>query len=108
MIDWSHVEELKQDMADGFDEIVEVFLEEVEEGVAKLDAQESASKLAAGLHFLKGAALNLGFTRFAGLCSAGEVFAEQGQVGMIDLAAVNACYRASRQEFLAGLQSRAA
>ena len=108
MIDWSHVDELKQDMADAFDEIVEVFLEEVEDGVAKLEADASADNLASGLHFLKGAALNLGFTQFAELCSQGEVQANAGQDGQIDLDAVRACYRQSRQEFLTHLQGRAA
>ena len=71
MIDWSHVDELQEDMAEGFDEIVEVFLEEVEESLAKLDPSAGANSLAANLHFLKGAALNLGFADFAALCGAG-------------------------------------
>ncbi|WP_323035115.1 Hpt domain-containing protein [Pararhodobacter sp.] len=108
MIDWSHVEELKDDMADGFDEVVTVFLEEVEEGVAKLGTCASPDSLAAGLHFLKGAALNLGFTQFAALCSDGELQAEKGQIEAIDLAAVATCYKTSLQEFQAGLQQRAA
>lgn len=108
MIDWSHVDELKQDMAEAFDEVVEVFLEEVEGGIANLSEGASAADLASGLHFLKGAALNLGFAQFASLCSEGEIQASQGQEAHIDLAAVRTCYQQSRQEFLTGLQSRAA
>lgn len=108
MIDWSQVDELKDEMADSFDEIVEVFLEEVDESIAKLAPGGSAESLAAGLHFLKGAALNLGFTQFAELCGTGEKLAEQGQVAGIDVGAVQACYKLSREEFLAGLQRRAA
>ena len=108
MIDWSHVDELRRDMAEGFDEIVEVFLEEVDEGIAGLTPGSADASLAAGLHFLKGAALNLGFADFAVLCSDGEEQALKGNGANVDLAQVRACYLASRQEFLAGLSRRAA
>lgn len=108
MIDWSHVEELRRDMADTFDEIVEVFLDEVDESIGKLDPGASAADLAADLHFLKGAALNLGFAQFAALCSDGEESALKGEAADVDLARVRDCYRRSRQEFLTGLQNRAA
>lgn len=107
MIDWSHIDELKADMGDSFDEIVEVFLEEVDDSIAKLAASDSAG-LASCLHFLKGAALNLGFTEFAALCSTGEVQADSGAAAQVDVARVRICYQKSRQEFVAGLQSRAA
>jgi len=108
MINWAQVEELKRDMADAFDEIVEVFLQEVDEGVGKLDAASSSATLAADLHFLKGAALNLGFSDFAALCSVGEASANNGKADQVDLEALRACYRASREEFVAGLKKRAA
>jgi HPt (histidine-containing phosphotransfer) domain-containing protein len=108
MIDWSHVDELQEDMAEGFDEIVEVFLEEVEESLAKLDPSAGANSLAANLHFLKGAALNLGFADFAALCGDGEDRANAKQDAFIDIAAVHSCYIASRDAFLTELQRRAA
>lgn len=108
MINWSHVNELKHDMADAFDEIVEVFLDEVQEGLAKLDSNRSAADMASGLHFLKGAALNLGFEKFAALCSDGEELANSGRPAEINLAAVRECYDKSKREFIAGLQRNAA
>jgi len=108
MIDWSHIDELKQDMGEAFEEVVDVFLQEVEEGIAKLDQGAPPEALAANLHFLKGAALNLGFEQFAALCGDGENKANAGQAGSVDLAAVKRSYEVSRQEFTTGLQRRAA
>lgn len=108
MIDWSHVMELKQDMADGFDELVTIFLEEAEGGVQKLSSEAPPEVLAADFHFLKGAALNFGFITFAKLCSEGEQKALEGRGDTIDLASVRACYQKTRVDFLAGLDRRAA
>ena len=72
MIDWAQVKELQGDMGDSFDEIVEVFLLEVAEGIARLDTGSGTGSMAADLHFLRGAALNLGFVDFARLCAQGE------------------------------------
>lgn len=107
MIDWKQLDELRSDMGDSFDEIVEVFLEEVEAGVGKLrDAPQDAR--AAPLHFLKGAALNLGFAKFAELCADGETRANAGKGASVEIDAVIDCYRQSRSEFIAGLDARAA
>ena len=65
MIDWAQVDELRADMGDAFGEIVDVFLQEVADGIAQLDGCDDDATLAARLHFLKGAALNLGFRDFA-------------------------------------------
>jgi HPt (histidine-containing phosphotransfer) domain-containing protein len=108
MINWAQVDELKSDMADAFDEIVEVFLQEVDEGVDKLNGTKPVSTMAADLHFLKGAALNLGFADFAALCSVGEASANNGKSDQVDLDALRACYRKSRLEFVTGLKRRAA
>jgi len=104
MIDWEQVESLREDLGDGFDELVEVFLAEVDATTGSLDPAASADQMAAALHFLKGAALNLGFTAFAALCSEGELRAEAGQ--SVDLAPVLASFMASRREFTEGLARR--
>lgn len=108
MIDWTQVDELRADMGDSFAEVVEVFLQEVEEGVARLQPDAGPANLAADLHFLKGAALNLGFSAFAGLCAAGEQAANDGVAAGIDLDALRRTYEESRELFLAGLSRRAA
>lgn len=108
MIDWTQVDELRKDMGDSFAEVVEVFLQEVEDAIGRLDRAAPAAETAAELHFLKGAALNLGFTTFAALCTEGEEKANTGKVAENDLDAVRGCYRNSREAFLAGLSRRAA
>ncbi|MCB1361008.1 MAG: Hpt domain-containing protein [Rhodobacter sp.] len=108
MIDWAQVDELRDDMGDAFADIVAVFLEEVTEGLAQLDDCNDDGALAAGLHFLKGAALNLGFRDFATLCAEGEHQANAGRGGQVDLAAIRRCHATSREQFLAGLAQRAA
>lgn len=105
MIDWPRVKELRTEMGDSFGEIVDVFLDEVDEVVARL-ADGDRSALAADMHFLKGASLNLGFARLADVCAVAEQNANAG--GSVDVESVLACFRDSRAEFLAGVESAAA
>jgi len=59
------------------------------------------------LHFLKGAALNLGFSHLASLCQEGE---RRAAVGIVDvpLDPVRAAYSVSRAMFLAEHGTQAA
>ena len=102
MIDWSKVDELKDDIgADDFEEIVEVFLAEVEEALEVLPSTP-VSGLEESLHFLKGSALNLGFSAFSDLCQIGEKSAANGASETIDVPAIIHCYAASKDAFLTG------
>lgn len=102
MIDWDRVRELRQEIGpDDFDEVVEMFLEEADEAIGRLSVDHGAKALAADLHFLKGAALNLGFRNLSGLCQEGERRANAGDAG-IDLEAVRDSYAHSRAAFEAG------
>jgi HPt (histidine-containing phosphotransfer) domain-containing protein len=95
MINWSKVNELRDDIgADDFEDIIEVFLQEVEEELAALQTK-SEDDLAASMHFLKGSALNLGFEDFADQCRQGERDATQ-----IEIPALLSCYEASKKQFL--------
>lgn len=106
MIDWSRVDELRQEIGDdGFAEVVELFLDEVEEVVARL-AAGTTTGLEGDLHFLKGSAWNLGFADFGALCQDGEKRARTG--GPVDLTAVTGCYGRSKLAFLTGLRQIAA
>lgn len=105
VIDWAHVQDLKTEMGDSFDEIVDVFLQEVGEGMAQLGPVDG---LAMDLHALRGAALNLGFADFARLCGEGEDRATRGEGAHVDLNAVRACFAASQAEFQAFLRRSAA
>lgn len=104
MIDWNRVRELRDEIGeDEFAEVVEIFLEEVEAEIEVLQNQHDHHNLEAQLHFLKGSALNLGFTDFSTLCQRGEVSARQGQADIIDVSAILQCYANSRRVFVQGL-----
>jgi HPt (histidine-containing phosphotransfer) domain-containing protein len=106
MIDWERVAELRNEIGkDDFDEVVEIFLEEVEEVIELFSANVAHDQLKTNLHFLKGSALNLGFRNLSSLCQNGETAAAQNQFDQIDLAAVIASYERSKAEFLAALSS---
>src|SRR6218665_845615 len=73
MIEWARVRELRDEIGiDDFGEIVVLFLEEADEVVSRLGGNNRQRSVADDLHFLKGAALNLGFSDFAGSCPEGE------------------------------------
>lgn len=106
MIDWNRVTELRDEIgAEDFGDVVEIFLEEVEEEIAKLDDTLDAQGLESTLHFLKGSAMNLGFLVFSGLCQQGESAAASGAGDGVDLTEITNAYDASKQEFLASLGS---
>lgn len=106
MIDWEQISILRTDLGAGFDELVEVFLNEMDGAIAQLDPDAAPDRIAADLHFLKGSALNLGFATFARLCAAGETCASHG--GRVDLAPIRASYCDSRLVFVAGLKAERA
>jgi HPt (histidine-containing phosphotransfer) domain-containing protein len=109
MIDWAKVTELRDEIgAEDFAEVVELFLEEVDEAIGQLRGGLPEEKLECCLHFLKGSALNLGFRAFSDLCSAGESAAAGGDYGAIDVGAVIASYDASKAMFLEEFDGRMA
>lgn len=108
MIDWTQVDEMKQEMGSGFGEVVTMFLDEVAGIIARLEGTPDRETLGADLHFLKGGALNLGFREFAVLCETGEQLALEGRFDQIDIPGLLICYRASYEVFRAGLKLKAA
>ncbi len=107
LINWDKVSELRDEVgAEDFDEVVELFLEEVDETISELGAD--GRSVEHDLHFLKGSALNLGFVQFSELCRAGEAAAAAGDTGSVDLREVAASYGVSKEAFLMDLQTRLA
>ncbi len=105
MIDWKRVTDLRDEIgAQEFDEVVELFLEEVETMMSRLRERPDPATFEEDMHFLKGCAINLGFRRFAQLCLAGETLASSGGANQLDLAEVLECYEVSRAEFLSGIE----
>lgn len=103
MIAWERVKELRAEIGnDDFAEVAVMFLEEADEAVARLLPGLSAKAMEADLHFLKGAALNLGFDALSGLCQEGERRAASGDTA-VDLELVRSTYFASKAAFEAGM-----
>lgn len=108
MIDWSAIETLKTEIgAEDFGDVVEVFLEEVEEKLAGLD-QTPAEDLGAAFHFLKGSALYLGFKSMSDHCAAAETAAKAGNADRIDIPRTAEIYAQSKAAFQSGMAQRAA
>ncbi len=101
MIDWARVTELKSEIGEtDFSEVVDMFLEEVEEVIDKLRNAPVKADLEIDLHFLKSSALNLGFADFARICGEGERAAAKG--GDVALGPVIESYLASKADFAIG------
>ena len=104
MINWDRVNELRDEIGEeDFGEVVELFLEEVEQVIDKLRSAPDMNTLGADLHFLKGSALNLGFRGFSSLCQTGETASSEGLAETVDIAEILASYEASKETFQAGL-----
>lgn len=104
MIDWDRVEDLVSDVGgDDFNEVVDLFLEEVDEVIERLKSAPTPATYEADLHFLKGSALSLGFRKLSVLCHQGERRSAEGKADQVDIGQIISIYEAARTEFLAGL-----
>jgi len=102
MIDWKRAAELRDEVgAEDFSEVIDLFLEECDNAIQNLADAKSASDIESQLHFLKGSALNIGFSDFAALCQSGEASAALGHLDTINLHQVIQAYWSARQLFLA-------
>lgn len=73
MIDWERIRELRREIGDdGVQEVTSSFREEAEETLEELAGMQDRAARAERLHFLRGGALNLGFTEMARLCAGAE------------------------------------
>jgi HPt (histidine-containing phosphotransfer) domain-containing protein len=107
MIDWARVDELRSEIGcDGLAEVVELFLDEVEGVVIRLNTRPEPAQYESDLHFLKGGAWNLGFAEFGALCQDGERKAAAGAAVSVDIGRIVQVYFASKDEFLTGLTDK--
>jgi len=103
MIAWDRVAELRDEIgAEGFAEVLEMFVEDAE-ALADAIAEAAPADLEAAMHALKGTALNLGLSTLAEMCAAGERAAAEGRPEAADVAGVLVCYRRSRKALLGGI-----
>lgn len=106
MINWQRVNELRDEVgAEDFQEVVDLFLEEVEEVTNRLATNPEPETLMSDLHFLKGSALSLGFVAFSDICEKGEVASARGAADTVDVPEILTTYQTSKQVFLADLPS---
>lgn len=104
MIHWARVRQLRDEVGpEEFDEVVEIFLEEVQDVITRLRRDTNRAELEQNLHFLKGSALSLGFDQFSKLCQDGERQAAAGQGAEVDLPALLAVFDSSKTVFEAEL-----
>lgn len=109
MINWGRVEELRDEVGvEAFEEVVEIFLEEVNEVVDRLANSPDPGRLADDLHFLKGSALSLGFAEFAAMCQKNEAQAVKDGPETVDIGPLLINFAASKTEFLSGLPGQTA
>jgi HPt (histidine-containing phosphotransfer) domain-containing protein len=105
VIDWDKVRELRGEVGEeDFDEVFELFLEEVDETISQLGKPDRS--LEHDLHFLKGAALNLGFKDFSQLCRDGETACATDASTKIDTDAIISCYATSKAQFIADMPAQ--
>jgi HPt (histidine-containing phosphotransfer) domain-containing protein len=101
-MNWDRVHELRSEVGDdAFDEVVALFLEETDCMAGRLAARVDPATLGGDLHFMKGAALNLGFDELAAACAAAESALRSAGAGAVDLHALLEAYASSRRELLA-------
>jgi HPt (histidine-containing phosphotransfer) domain-containing protein len=80
MIDWGRVRDLHDEIgAESFAEVLELFVQEVDEALSRLRDATDPVAASGEFHFLKGAALNLGLDTIAELCAQGEKAAAAAQ-----------------------------
>lgn len=104
MIDWARVSELRDEVgAEDFEEVVHLFLEEVEDVVSRLQHGADSQTLEADLHFLRGSALNLGFSSFSKICLDAEQHAASGAATSEEVSEVLFAFFNSKAEFIDGL-----
>lgn len=101
MINWARIDELKEELgSEDFEEVFEIFLDEVAESVAGLQAAAGGDELAALLHSVKGNALTVGFRDLAVLAGAGETATLNGE--KVDVATIATVHTQSIAAFAAG------
>jgi HPt (histidine-containing phosphotransfer) domain-containing protein len=107
VIAWDQVNTLRADIGeDDFQDVVDLFLDEMDENIARLDAAMAPDALGELLHFLKGSALNLGFRRFASRCAEYERQVRTESETAVEPAELAQIYLQSRSVFLQGLETR--
>lgn len=107
MINWTQINTLRAETgADGFDEIIELFMQEMQQAIDGLTPRNDRIRLEADLHFIKGSAATLGFHALADVCQSGEIAAAKGWADAVDLDAIVQAFYASKTMFTEHISHR--
>lgn len=88
-MDWTRIDELREEVGDeALEEILEVFISEIDDFLDTLKGRDDNTSLAGDLHFLRGAALNIGFKSLAEACQAGESLIKSGRRDEVDISGI--------------------
>ena len=102
MIDWRRIDELKSEIGqEDFEEVVVLFLEEVESAIGALNPASDFESWRDSMHFLKGSAMNLGFEELASLCQKGETDVSHHLPSSLEFQAIQNTFKHERKELLA-------
>ncbi len=95
MLDLARLNDLRSEVGeDEFAEVVDIFREEVEDVLGRLDGVDPLD-LAGALHFLKGSALNIGLQQVGALCESEERRLKADPNHAPDVAEIRSCYDVS-------------
>jgi HPt (histidine-containing phosphotransfer) domain-containing protein len=101
-MNWARVDELRSEVgSDAFAEVMDLFLEETDDMAKRLSAAADPATLGDDLHFMKGAALNLGFDELADACRDAEHTLRDAGAGAVDLTSVLRAYADCKAELMA-------
>lgn len=101
MIDMGQITELRSDLGEEtFNEVVGMFLLEVQSGIEKLDPARDLAELSAEFHMLKGSSLSLGLTELAKICGEAEAKSGSGDPNCFDKQAFQMCFDQSKAALL--------
>lgn len=102
MIDWNRVLQLREEVGDGaFAALADEFLAEIENRLEQLSADPQ--QLLRDLHYLRGAALNIGFMKLSALCLADEMQLRHGHAHGVDRDDLREKFRQTKAQFLQDL-----
>ncbi len=109
MISWDRARQLQDEVgADEFEEVVDLFIEEVDEVVTRMVGKDTCEDLEADLHFIKGSALSLGFETLSDLYRDGEKLSAEGHQADVDLAKIAESFETSKTLFVQEWKTRLA
>ena len=101
MIDWDRILELQAEVGeDGVAEVLEIFLEEMDEGLTELSQMTAPDEIADKLHFLKGSAQNIGLDQTSTLCQMFETDIKTNPALRPDVPALQESLEAARGELM--------